>query len=585
MFQRCIALVMALGAALAAAATASGAQQTSEARESRRASRVDSLVSEWDRVDSPGCALGVIRDGELIYRHGYGMANLEHNIPWTSGSVTQIRSLSKQFTAMAILLLARDEVLSLDDDVRVYVPELPIYDEERPVTIRDLMHHTSGLRDYTTLMLFRGLRDDTDHFSEDEALAMIVRQKRLNFRPGERFLYSNSGYFLMKVIVERASGLSLRQYADAHIFRPLGMTHTHFHDDLNEIVPNRAQGYTPRDEGGYRIFENPYVTVGPGGLFSSVEDLVLWDREFYEPVVGDRAVIEQMTTPGVLNNGESGDYAGGLSVETYRGLPTIDHAGGGAGYRTHMIRFPEQRFSVITLCNVTSIRAGMLSHPVADIYLADDFPEAGRAAASPTATGEAYADVPAAKLERLAGTYTRGEPDGNLFKVTFADGGLAVTIDGFGPLELAPLSETLFRVVGFPDPPATIAFEIEKGGKPTQLGMQIEGDPKTYEFPLKEPTPLTAEVARDFVGRYYSDEVEVFYNVAFKDGVLRIQLENQGGRILIDSLTQVDVDAFSDPDETVSIKFTRDQQSLVTGMTASSSRVKNLAFARVREEE
>ena len=322
--------------------------------------------------------------------------------------------------------------------------------------------------------------------------------------------------------------------------------------------------------------------MGPGGLFSSVEDLALWDREFYEPVVGDRAVIERMTTPGVLNNGETGDYAAGLSVETYRGLPTIDHAGGGAGYRTHMIRFPEQRFSVITLCNLRSIRAGMLSHPVADIYLADHFPEAGRAATSPTATGEAYVDVPAAKLERLAGTYTRGA-DGNLFKVTFADGGLAVTIDGFGPLELAPLSETLFRVVGFPPPPATIAFEIEEGGKPTKLGMQIEGDPKTYEFPLKEPTPLTAEVAVDFVGRYYSDEVEVFYNVAFEDGFLRVRLENQAARILIDSLTQVDVDAFSDPDETVSIEFTRDQQNLVTGMIASSSRVKKLAFARVRE--
>ena len=336
--------------------------------------KVDKLFVSWDKLDSPGCALGIIRDGELIYVRGYGMANLEHNIPITSKSIFRIGSTSKQFTAMCLALLEEEGKLSLDDSLRKFLPQMPEYADK--ITIRHLIHHTSGIRDYLTLATIAGMRD-TDYFTDAEAVDLLARQKELNFAPGEEYLYSNSGYFLLSQIVKKASGISLREYAEEKIFQPLGMTHTHFHDDHTEIVENRASGYAPKKGGGFVISMTTLPMTGDGGVFTSVEDLFLWDQNFYDNKLGTggQRLIGKIQTPGILNSGEKLDYAFGLNIKKHRGLTLVGHGGSFVGFRADMIRFPEQRFSVICLANLNRFNPSVMARKVADIYLADIYKE------------------------------------------------------------------------------------------------------------------------------------------------------------------------------------------------------------------
>lgn len=227
-----------------------GRAESNQEKKDSLSDRVDKVFAQWDKPDSPGCALAVIKDGQMIYKRGYGLANLEHNIPMSPASIMDTGSVSKQFTAMAVALLAEQGKFSLDDDIRKYLPEISQY--QAPITIRHLIHHTSGIRDYLTLMAIAGMRDD-DHYVDGEVVNLLARQKELNFKPGSEFLYSNSGYFLLSQIVKRASGKSLREFAEENIFKPLGMTRTRFYDDHTEIVRNRAASYVPRKGGGFQI--------------------------------------------------------------------------------------------------------------------------------------------------------------------------------------------------------------------------------------------------------------------------------------------------------------------------------------------
>ncbi len=375
--------------------------------------RVDSLFAEWDRPGSPGCALGVVRDGRLDYARGYGYANLDHDVPITPSTVFYIASVSKQFTAASIVLLAQQGRLSLDDDVRAYIPELPDYGAT--ITIRHLIHHTSGLRDYLTLMLLAGMRLEDVH-TDAEVLDLVTRQAALNFTPGERYLYSNTGYLLMAEIVRRVSGKSLREFADEHIFRPLGMANTHFHDDRTMVVRNRALAYARNEDGSFRldVWSN-FDKVGSGGLLASVEDLALWDLNAEHQKVGGAALREQMLGRGVLNDGDTLDYAFGLIIGEYRGLRTVGHSGGSMGFRAHHLRFPDERFAVICLCNLGSIDPGALVRRVADIYLEDRFPKpplatrASGPAPRGNAAGATSTEPAAAMLAEFAGRYHSAE--------------------------------------------------------------------------------------------------------------------------------------------------------------------------------
>ena len=527
----------------------------------QRAERVDKLFSAWDKPDSPGCALAIVHSGRIIYKRGYGMANLEHNIPITPQSVFYIGSVSKQFVALAVALLANQGKLSLDDDIRKYLPEIPDYGT--PITIRHLIHHTSGLRDYLTLEDIAGV--PFGNFHEQDVLELIARQKELNFAPGEEYLYSNSGYFLLGVIVERSSGRTLRKFAEESIFQPLGMKNSHFHDDYQSLIKNRASGYFPAGGGRFRNFISTFDCIGSGGLFTSVEDLFLWDQNFSHKRVGGEEVIDIMYTRGTLNSGKKLDYAFALNIGSYKGLRTVSHGGALEGYRAAFLRFPEQRFSVICLSNLSSFDPMKLSYQVADVYLADQFKEEEK---SETKLQEEFTKLPESKLKEKVGDYIDLKT-GALRRILLKRNQLILYAFG-QQFPLGARSEMEFQLLKAPFR-AAIRFEKQEKGKPMLMHVFPEAEkPETYES-FKRVNP-TAEQLKEYVGDYYSKELQVTFRLALKKGKLFFVHRNAPKP----SLQPILKDWFSV--RGFRIRFIRDEEKRITSFMLDTGRVKNLRF-------
>ena len=344
--------------------------------------QVDSIFAAWDHDNTPGCAMGVIQNGQWAYQHAYGMADLEAKTPITTQNAFYIGSMAKQFTAMSILLLAEQGKLALSEDIRKYLPELPDYGT--PISVENLIHHTSGLPEYYDLW-DQKIKDDWDgdpisHAAEVNAansLKLIASQKTLNFSPGDKYVYTNTNYFLLGEIVERLSGKSLRQFADEAIFKPLGMTYTQYRDEAKITIPNLAVGYVLNPDGSrdpQRLRYQLYTLVGEGGLYTTLDDLFKWDQNFYHNQLGkkDPYLIDQMLAIQPLNSGELNNYAFGLVIMKYRGMTQIEHGGGWFGYSSDIARFPEKKLTVIELCNLSSDKnseAQELTPQVAELFL------------------------------------------------------------------------------------------------------------------------------------------------------------------------------------------------------------------------
>jgi CubicO group peptidase (beta-lactamase class C family) len=396
----------------------------------------DSLTRAIDQVfarftpSSPGCAVAVYQNGRVRFAKGYGAANIEYAVPITPQTPFISGSLSKQFTAAAIALLIEDRRIALSDDVRKYLPELPDYG--KVITIDHLVHHTSGFRDWWELVGLAGLRYD-DTYTVQDVLDMTARQRALNFDPGSRYLYSNTGYIALGVVVQRVTGKSLRAFAEERIFKPLGMSHTHFQDDHTQIVPGRAAAYSPRPGGGYSINIWNNDLVGQGGVMTTALDLVKWDENFYTGVVGGPGFLARQLERGKLTDGTLLTYAYGLQIGAYRGLPIVEHSGSTGGYRTDMVRFPAQHTSIAALCNVSNAPATTLTRRVADVVLADKFTQPVAAATPPGGgrAGGAGAAVAvnasvASAMSRFTGRYYSDELQAT-YEIAAVDGKLIVS--------------------------------------------------------------------------------------------------------------------------------------------------------------
>ena len=373
--------------------------------------RVDAVFGRFSKPDAPGCAVGVYQNGAITYAKGYGSANIEYGVPITPRTPFISGSVAKQFTAAAIALLVEQGRLSLDDDVRKYIPELPDYGAR--ITVDHLVHHTSGLRDFWALVGAAGLRYD-DTYTVDDVLRLAARQKQLNFTPGTEYNYSNTGYVAMGVIVKRVTGKSLREFADEQIFRPLGMTSTHYHDDHTMPVPGRAAAYSPAANGGWRINIWNNDIVGQGGVITTIEDLQKWDENFYTGKVGGPGFLKRQLQQGRLANGTVLSYAFGLTVSEYRGLGMVEHSGSSGGYRTIITRFPSAHTSVVALCNVSDANTTALSHGAADVVLASKFTQPPAATRAGPQAGLASSTSRAASsgdLAPFAGRYYAEELD------------------------------------------------------------------------------------------------------------------------------------------------------------------------------
>jgi CubicO group peptidase (beta-lactamase class C family) len=426
-----------------------------DARQAREAwPEVDAVFAEFQRPGSPGCAVGVFKDGRVLYERGYGLASVEHDVPITPDTAFYAGSVSKQFTAFAAALAIADGKLSTKDSIRKWLPELPPYADA--IRVEHLVHHTSGLRDYNTLLSIAGRRGD-EAYDNPTVLRMTARQKALNFAPGAEYLYSNTGYTLLATIVERATKSRFAEYAEERIFRPLGMTVTHFHTDVGRLVKWRALAYSGAGE-ATRLDTPVNQRAGAGGLYTSVRDLLPWEENFYTGKVGGPAVVRQVQTPGALAGGQPLTYAWGLTVGSYRGLRTVEHSGSLGGYRTFTLRFPEQHTSVVALCNLASANPTARSRRVADVVLKDVFTNAAPASA-PAAEGQSQPSQPAGKAapaptktddpQTLAGTYVSDEIDAT-FTVLVKEGALMLqrdTDDEPVPLQRMPSGE--YRARGF----------------------------------------------------------------------------------------------------------------------------------------
>jgi CubicO group peptidase (beta-lactamase class C family) len=373
---------------------------------------VDAVFADVAKPGSPGCALAVFRDGRIAYERGYGMADLERDVPITPSSVFYTGSLSKQFTAFTAALAASDGKLSLDDDVRKWIPELPDYGSR--LTVRHLIHHTSGLRDYNTLFDIAGRRND-EAFDNQTVLRIVARQRALNFKPGEEYLYSNSGYVLLSLIVERASGTPLAAFAKTRIFQPLGMRDTQFYDDVTRLVKNRAFAFDKAASGEWRDNTPHSQRTGAGGVLTTVRDLLAWDNNFYEQKVGTKALISQVHETGALNSTKPLTYAYGLQIGQYRGQRVVEHGGSLGGYRAHLMRFPDERTSVACLCNFSTSNPGARAHRVADEVLRDRFQQPVPTPTAANTPGDRANTPPvtltAEQLAEYAGRYDSGEVD------------------------------------------------------------------------------------------------------------------------------------------------------------------------------
>lgn len=406
---------------------------------------VDALFATRDRPGFPGCALAVSRDGEPVYSRGYGFANLDYDIPVTPQTVFDVASVTKQFVAASITMLGLEGRLSLDDNVRRWLPELPEY--EQPITLEHMIYHTSGLRDYLTLFPFAG-RDHYSPISLEQILDMMSRQRALNFTPGERYEYSNTAYMLLAKVIERASGKSLGEFAEERIFGPLGMDGSLMYDNYEEIIPRRATGYDVHNDNDVRMVHNfTFDVPGDGQMYTTVQDLLRWDRYLH---VEKPAIYSAMLTTGALNNGDPTNRARGLYLEEYRRLATIQHTGSSWGSRSVLIRFVDPGLAIAIACNDGFSSPIRLAHGVADHYLADELgPDREEDDGADDRTDD---DAPTARptltrdqLAEFSGVFYSAELDAR-YRFSVADDGLVVRIGLESPLAVVPVADDEFTI-------------------------------------------------------------------------------------------------------------------------------------------
>jgi CubicO group peptidase (beta-lactamase class C family) len=538
--------------------------------------KVDEFLSSRDKKNEPGGAVGVIKDGRLVYKRGLGLANLDYDVP-NDPTTTRfnLASASKPFTAFCIMLLAQQGKLLLEDDIRKYVPELPDYGHT--ITIRHLLDHTSGIREYQALVFFGGQSPDGS-INDKDVLKLLARQKNISFKPGDKYQYSNSGYHLLGNIVARVSGKSLRAFADDNIFKPLGMKNTMYFDDRQEIVKNRASGYIAEPGERVKARASLFHLVGGGGVLSTIEDLSLWEQNFHEPKVGTPEMIKVMTTPGSLNNGEKLKYSFGLFHNTYKGVPVIRHSGNMSGYRAQIVSFPSEKFSVIMLSNNSAVIPSSIAEKLADIYLDGRLKPAPSSENVPASqsqpAGNTLSETGAA---RYAGIYAHAA-SGRVFKLSVKDGKLIN--NGIFPNDVpvtVAAENRLFVVSG--NGKAELHPIVDKSGVVSEIHAPTNGG-KPDVFVRVNPPADSPETLAEYAGTYYSEEFDGNHILKVKGNGLVLQI---GDNFEAPFMARA-ADIFTGGGNQVRLTITRDAKGKINGLIFNSEvdgrDVKGVIFTR-----
>ncbi len=531
--------------------------------------QVDALFAQWNKPGSPGCSVAVSRNGRVLYEHAYGMANIELGVPMTTESVLGAASISKQFTAMSILLLAGRGKLSLDDEIRKYVPEWA--DRQSHVTIRHLLTHTSGLREGFVLL---GLAQK--RFGEDANEAMVrvlARQKGVNFAPGAEWQYNNGGYNLLGSVVKRVSGQSLRDFEEENIFKPLGMKRSQIRDDARLVIPYVASGYTA-DAAGIHPTSEVIGFVGNSGLYTTPGDLLLWEENFESARVGTPEMLAAMQKPAVLTNGKTTDYGFGLVIANYRGLRTVEHSGGDSGIASNLVRYPDKKLAIALICNSDAIEPIALTHKLTDLYLPGELahvPPANDGGAPPVGV-----KLTEDELARRVGTY---RVNGGLadLEVSLREGKLIGHSSYYDDtdFDLTPIDSMHVLMPGG----TTLEFVRRAAGHPQEWTVTKETGGLQGVLPLVAFAPAAADL-RAFAGGYRSSEIEASYDIVLSESGLVVQAPG-ASEVRVMAFGR---DAFVGPGIGV-LKFFRDSRGEVTGFTMNRYNLRGLRFDRSRRTD
>jgi len=528
------------------------------------AERVDQLMAPYTGDDRPGGVVAVVKDGEMVFSRAYGMANLTYGIPFQVETASNIGSVTKQFTAMGILLLQTDGKLSLEDDIRNYIPELPDFGVR--ITIRRLLTHTSGYREIYNFLPMSGFQME-DAFPREMAIRIIQNQPELQAEPNTEYNYNNTAFILLATTIERVTGQTFPQYMKERVFEPLGMTHTRVEAQQGEVIPGSATGYVPAETGGFLYVKDLAASYGAGGIYTTVQDLARWMLNYRDMTVGGPEVIEAMTTRNVLASGDTTDYGLGIGVGEFRGQRRLQHTGGDVAHRTYFGYYPDIQSGVMVMSNNASFNLGLATN-VTLAFFADAFePEAAEEESVTEAVGPSEEE-----LEAMAGSWVVELPGASLAVELTVDGGaLQAHPTGQSPIRLTATSDSTFTYS-----PADILLTLHKEEDGTYERATLT---QNGEHPMKrrEVAPLTPQEMEAFAGRYFCKELETFYDVFVEEGELKLR------SFFMEPVTLAHQDGESFggggfPFETV--VFQRAQNGTVNGFTAGNGRVVGVWFQK-----
>lgn len=512
-------------------------------------SQIEKIFARY-KPSNPGAQLAISRNGKVIFSKAWGMADMEHNVPLTTESVTEAGSVSKQFTSAAILLLEQQGKLSLDDNVRNYIPEMPDYGY--PITLRQMMQHKSGLKDWGAIVSITGWPRSTKTYNNDDALYVISNQKTLNHKPGDEFLYSNSNYNLFAIIVQRVSGMSLADFTKKNIFEPAGMKHTQWRDNYKRIVPDRAIAYSKSGTTYQTNMPNEYV-YGNGGLLTTAEDLLIWNNYYLNGKLGTPSLLAKQLTTNTLNSGIMHKYAAGLFIDTFRGWKSVGHDGATAGYRANLEAYPELGLSFSWLSNTSEFDSDTnnVAELVADLFIPgkDVIEDKGQ---------HPLFKMPKEKLNTYAGWYRNNRTGGGVRLSVQNDKLFATQVGQIAPIEgnifTAGNNRLVFNPKGF---------------------LFINAAKDSIYFSSVDSAKLDEKAMNEYTGEYYSDEAEAKFYVNIKNGKLVIQQKPKNEF----QLTPTYKDGFESP---AGIVYFEREKSKIINFKISVGRARNVEFKKIR---
>jgi CubicO group peptidase (beta-lactamase class C family) len=513
--------------------------------------------------------VAIVEGGEVTFARAYGAANLTHDVPFTLETLTNIGSTAKQFTAFGILLLVDEGRLSLDDDVRDVLPQLP--DLGSTVTLRHLLTHTSGYREFVNALAIGGWSlENADHISRREIIRVVQGQPALQNVPGGEFNYNNTGYGLLAMVIEEVSGESFPEWMADHVFEPLGMGVTTVRSHPFELVTNSAQGYLPEGPGGgFREAADLGAAMGAGGVYATVGDLASWMAHLASPGVGERHLVEQMTTPALLNSGVPIPYGLGMMLDEERGLRRVHHPGGDTAHRSHFAYYPELDAGVIVLSNHGGF-GGDIPARITEAFFGEHMEAGAPAVATPDPSLFDPATLDASVLDSFAGRYELVIQPGFILEIRREGEALVGQATGQPPFPLVATSDSTFALTVVE---AGITFHRDAQGSATALTLHQGGDNLAVRLPDAELDELELE---PFEGRYYSSEFETVYTARVDEGTLVLEHRRLGAM----RLSHSSADSFSGPFPLMQVVFERDDTSAVTGFLASNGRARGVPFTR-----